>query len=54
MRILLTTGFWIISGREEIQEWKKECNECQRRKAKAAKQVMAPLANFHRLDFDSP
>ena len=39
----LSTRFWIISGREEIREWEKECNECRRRKAKAAKQVMAPL-----------
>ena len=39
----LSTRFWIISGREEIREWEKECNECQRRKAKAAKQIMAPL-----------
>ena len=40
---VLSTRFWIISGREEIQEWEKECNECRRRKAKAAKQIMAPL-----------
>ena len=39
----LSTRFWIISGREEIREWEKECNECQRRKAKAARQIMAPL-----------
>ena len=39
----LSTRFWIISGREEIRKWEKECNECRRRKAKAAKQVMAPL-----------
>ena len=25
----LSTRFWIISGREEIWEWEKECNECQ-------------------------
>ena len=35
----LSTRFWIISG----QEWEKECNEFQRRKAKVAKQIMAPL-----------
>ena len=40
---VLSTRFWIISGREEIREWEKECNECRRRKAKAAKQIMAPL-----------
>ena len=39
----LSTRFWIISGHEEIREWEKECYECQRRKAKAAKQIMAPL-----------
>ena len=33
----LSTRFWIISGREEIREWEKECNERQRRKAKARK-----------------
>ena len=37
---VLSTRFWIISGREEIREWEKECNECRRRKAKAAKQIM--------------
>ena len=41
--VVLSTRFWIISGREEIREWKKECNECRRRKAKAVKQIMAPL-----------
>ena len=40
---VLSTRFWIMSEREEIQEWEKECNECRRRKAKAAKQIMAPL-----------
>ena len=40
---VLSTRFWIISEREEIQEREKECNECRRRKAKAAKQIMAPL-----------
>ena len=39
----LSNRFWIISGREVIWEWEKECSECQRRKAKAAKQIMAPL-----------
>ena len=40
---VLSTRFWKVSGREEIREWEKECNECRRRKAKAAKQIMAPL-----------
>ncbi|XP_068757969.1 uncharacterized protein [Montipora capricornis] len=43
MLAALSTRSWIISGREEIREWEKEGNECQRRKAKAAKQIMAPL-----------
>ena len=46
----LSTRFWIISGREEIREWDKKCNECQRRKAKAAKQIMAPIPQI-RLKF---
>ena len=40
---VLSTRFWIVSGCEEIREWEKECNECRRRRAKAAKQIMAPL-----------
>ena len=43
MLTVLSTWFWIISGREEILEWEKECNKWRRRKAKAAKQIMAPL-----------
>ena len=43
MLAVLLTRFWIISGREEIREWGKECNECRRQKAKAAKKIMAPL-----------
>ena len=39
----LSTRFWIISVCEEIREWEKECNGCRRRKARAAKQIMAPL-----------
>ena len=39
----LSTRFWLIAGHEEIREWEKDCNECRRRKAKAAKQIMAPL-----------
>ena len=39
----LSTRFWIISGREEIREWEKECSLCRRRKAKATKQVTPPL-----------
>jgi len=32
----LSTKYWIPAAREEIRQWKKECNECKRRKAKAA------------------
>ena len=39
----LSARFWIISAREEIREWEKECAACKIRKAKAAKQIMAPL-----------
>ena len=39
----LSTRFWIISGREEIREWEKQCSVCKRQKAKAATQIMAPL-----------
>ncbi|XP_045187492.2 uncharacterized protein LOC123545211 [Mercenaria mercenaria] len=39
----LSSRFWIISAREEIRQWEKICAECRRRKAKASKQIMAPL-----------
>ncbi|KAK3108760.1 hypothetical protein FSP39_015041 [Pinctada imbricata] len=39
----LSARFWIISAREEIRAWEKQCNDCKRRKAKAAEQIMAPL-----------
>ena len=39
----LSTKFWIVADREEIREWENECNECKKRRAKAARQVMAPL-----------
>ena len=35
-----------MSGREEVQDWEKECSECRRRNAKAATQIMAPLPNI--------
>lgn len=40
---LLSTRFWIVSAHEEIREWEKESATCKRIKAKAAKQIMAPL-----------
>lgn len=42
MLVALSTRFWNISGREEIREWEKECNECHKGKAKPAKQIMDP------------
>ena len=39
----LSERFWIIAAREEIREWDRECNECKRRRSKAACQIMAPL-----------
>ena len=39
----LSSRYWIISAREAIREWERECAECRRRKARAAQQIMAPL-----------
>ena len=39
----LSTRFWIIAAREAILEWEKECAMCQKRKAKVAQRIMAPL-----------
>ena len=39
----LSAHYWIVSGREAIREWERECMECRRRKAKACQQIMAPL-----------
>ena len=40
---VLSARYWIISAREAIREWERECDECRRRKAKASQQIMAPL-----------
>ncbi|XP_067676275.1 uncharacterized protein [Haliotis asinina] len=40
---LLSARYWIISAREEIREYKKECPWCRRLKAKPIVQIMAPL-----------
>ena len=40
---LLSARYWIISAREVIREWERECAECRRRKAKVCQQIMAPL-----------
>ena len=39
----LSNRYWIISAREAVREWELTCNECRRRKAKVATQIMAPL-----------
>ena len=43
---LLSARLWIMQGREEIRGWERECCECRKRKAKAAKQIMAPYRRF--------
>ena len=42
----MSSRFGIVSGREEIRDWEKECSECKRKNAKAANQIMAPLPNI--------
>ena len=39
----ISARYWVMSGREAMREWEKMCSECRRRKAKACKQIMAPL-----------
>ena len=39
----LSVHYWIVSAREAIKEWEKECMQCRRRKATPAKQIVAPL-----------
>ena len=39
----LSARYWIVSGREAIREWEKECIMCRRRKSKACQPIMAPL-----------
>ena len=39
----LSARYWVMSGREVIRSWEKECAEFRRRKAKVCRQVMAPL-----------
>ena len=35
--------YWIIDGRQEVKNWDQECKSCERRRAKPAAQIMAPL-----------
>ena len=39
----ISQRFWILRGREEIRECENNCYGCKRRKAKIAKQIMAPF-----------
>ena len=39
----LSVQCWILSAREAVKEWEKECMQCRRTKATPAKQIMAPL-----------
>ena len=35
--------YWVIDGRQEVKNWDQECKSCERRRAKPAVQIMAPL-----------
>ena len=35
--------YWVIDGRQEVKNWDQECKSCERRRAKPATQIMAPL-----------
>ena len=61
----LSSRYWIVSAREAIREWEKECMVCRRREVTPAKQVMAPLPGLRTqkflrafsqtsVDFDGP
>ena len=39
----LSAQYWIISAREAIRDWERDCMQSRRRKAFPAKQIMAPL-----------
>lgn len=39
----IRTRFWIVHGREAVRAWEFQCNQCKKRKAKPAEQIMAPL-----------
>ena len=44
----LSVQYWIISAREAIREWERECMQCRRMKASLAKQVMVPLPELRK------
>ena len=35
--------YWIKDGPQEVKNWDQECKSCERRRAKPAMQIMAPL-----------
>ena len=37
----IRTRFWIIRGREAVKSWESKCNECKKRRAKTARQIIA-------------
>ena len=39
----ISQRFWILRGKEEVRECENNCYSCKRRKAKIAKQIMAPF-----------
>jgi len=43
---LLSSKYWVISAREEIREWERECARCRKNKAKPHPQIMAPLPSI--------
>ncbi|XP_033104029.1 uncharacterized protein LOC117106725 [Anneissia japonica] len=42
----LSGKYWILSEREAIRGWERECNECKRRNAKPVQPKMAPLPKY--------
>ena len=40
---LVRHRYWIIDGRQDVKNWDKEWKVCNRRRAKPAAQIMAPL-----------
>lgn len=43
---MISSRFWIISAREEIRKWERQCNKCCRNKARPAEQLMGPLPSI--------
>ena len=35
--------YWVIDGRQEVKNWDKECEVCERRRVQPSVQIMAPL-----------